>query len=95
MSTRMQAASVPSEGWFVKGPMGIGLNLDPNALHVAFLGGTGILVVLDIVARLAIKLSAPKEWVQEDPFGPKFKFILYYTFASEEDALGLELCKMV
>ena len=36
--------------WFVKGPMGLGLDIDREGHNVAFTGGTGILVFLDLVA---------------------------------------------
>lgn len=44
----------PMNTWYVKGPMGMGLKLDRNGLNIAFVAGTGILVLLDIVARIAI-----------------------------------------
>lgn len=47
----------PIEGqpnWFVKGPMGMGLSLDKNGHNVAFTGGTGILVFLDVVGMILL-----------------------------------------
>lgn len=40
--------------WFAKGPMGLGLQINKNGHNIAFTGGTGILVFLDIVATLLL-----------------------------------------
>jgi hypothetical protein len=40
--------------WFAKGPMGLGLQINKNGHNVAFTGGTGILVFLDVVAMLLL-----------------------------------------
>jgi len=39
----------------VKGPLGKGCNIKPHGYHVAFTAGTGVLVFLDIVARLILQ----------------------------------------
>lgn len=38
------------EVFYIKGPMGRGLQLADSGLHVAFCAGTGVLVFLDLVA---------------------------------------------
>ena len=38
--------------YFIKGPMGKGLDLASNGIHIAFTGGTGVLPFLDLVAYL-------------------------------------------
>ena len=40
--------------WFVKGPMGMGLGLNPNGHNIVFTGGTGILVFLDVLAMMIL-----------------------------------------
>ena len=42
----------------VKGPMGRGLGLTPESdnVHIAFAAGTGVLVFIDLVARLALQM---------------------------------------
>lgn len=40
--------------FYVKGPMGKGSNVSTKGMHVAFGAGTGVLVYLDIVARLIV-----------------------------------------
>ena len=49
---------IPTENaYFIKGPMGKGLQLKPTGIHVAFCAGTGVLAFLDLVASLLIKNS--------------------------------------
>jgi|688.fasta_scaffold869366_1 hypothetical protein len=62
----------------------MGLGIDTNGVNVAFAGGTGILVFLDLVAMIILNTSSV--------FGPNFKFLLYYATATTEQAIGLELC---
>ena len=68
--------------WFVKGPMGMGLSVDPNGHNIAFCGGTGILVFLDIVARMAIEMCGAT--TSQGVLGENFKFTLYFTAPSHE-----------
>ena len=75
--------------WYVKGPMGLGLDVDKDGHNVVFTGGTGILVFLDIVAMIALQHTA-EDYMAE--FGPNFKLTLYYTAPSEKEAIGIELC---
>ena len=42
------------EIYYIKGPMGRGLQLSPSGTHVAFCAGTGALVFLDLVSQLLI-----------------------------------------
>lgn len=73
--------------------MGTGLDLDPSGLNVVFVGGTGILVVLDIVARLAIKLCNGAQ--NSSGLGQDFKLLMYFTAPTTEQALGLSLMQKV
>ena len=41
--------------YYIKGPMGKGLQVEPNGVHVAFCAGTGALVFLDLVSHILIK----------------------------------------
>ena len=46
----------PIEEMFnIKGPMGVGLQMKPSGLHVAFCAGTGALVFLDLVAHILMR----------------------------------------
>jgi len=60
---------------------------------VAFVGGTGVLVFMDLVAlmsrqTLGLLNNQPSVRIFE---GKTFKFVLYASFPSREEALGLEL----
>ena len=48
---------MPNEIFYVKGPMGKGLQLSQRGIHIAFCAGTGALIFLDLVAYLLIKNS--------------------------------------
>ena len=70
----------------------MGLDLYKNGHNVVFCGGTGILVFLDIVARLV--LLNCKVMLEEDcVFGEKFILTLYFAASSRENAIGLKMCE--
>lgn len=71
--------------------MGKGLQLKQKGLHMAFVGGTGALVFLDLVA--AVLLDNKKN--SDNVFDPEFKFHLFASFASREQAIGLKLMEAV
>ena len=81
-----------SDVWHVRGPMGMGLDVQASGHHVAFCGGTGVLVFLDIVARMALQTCKvlPES---EKPFADDFSFMLYYAAPSMTEAIGVELCQ--
>jgi len=57
---------------------GLGLSKDTKGTHVAFAAGTGILVFVDLIAKLALgEMNAIPE---EDRMNPDFKLILYASF---------------
>lgn len=73
--------------------MGKGLQLDPEGTCVAFVGGTGVLVFLDLVAlmirhSLGLVPTGQASLIDE---GSKFKFVLFASFHSREEAVGIEL----
>lgn len=43
------------EMFYIKGPMGRGLEIQHSGLHFAFCAGTGVLVFLDLVAMLLMR----------------------------------------
>ena len=72
--------------------MGQGLMLQQKGVHVAFLGGTAILIFIDLVAHLIRKALGvldedEKEMLDED----KFKLILYISSRSPEELLAYSL----
>jgi hypothetical protein len=77
--------------YHIKGPMGKGLGLSPSSkgVHVAFAAGTGVLVYIDIVARLILQLL---QRIPEDQMlSTDFKFVFFASFMSREEAIGLDL----
>lgn len=71
--------------YFIKGPMGRGLQMQPSGLHVAFCAGTGVLVFLDLVAHLLILnvFNATGRDLPEEMsrfYQPGFKLHLYVSF---------------
>jgi hypothetical protein len=42
------------DDWYVKGPIGMGIDVNTDGHNLIFAGGTGILVFLDIVAMMVI-----------------------------------------
>ena len=78
--------------WWAKGPLGFGTPLLVNAPNVAFIGGTGILSILDTIARFACYVCGVKEATGQS-FGKYFQLRLYYAIRSDEDALALPFLK--
>ena len=80
--------------FYVKGPMGKGLQIEPSGIHVAFCAGTGALVFLDIVSHLLLKncFEADGKKVPEKMhYEPDFVFHLYMSFSERDQAIGLEV----
>ena len=80
------------EGTFrVKGPLGKGLGLSclSKGTHVAFAAGTGVLVFIDIVAKMLMQTQNLLK--DEDQFNKDFKFVFFASFVSREEAIGLDL----
>jgi len=71
--------------------MGKGLSMtsETKGSHIAFSAGTGILVFIDLVAKIA--LSELGLIPEQDRLHPEFKFILYASFLNKDDAIALEL----
>ena len=57
MSRRFFDSEMQNDTYKIKGPMGRGLGLskDSKGTFVAFSAGTGILVFIDLVAKLALR----------------------------------------
>ena len=83
----------------VRGPMGTGLDVQSAGTHVVFAAGTGILVFIDIVAHLILRILAVNggpNMFRDEPEENlidvnNFKLILHTSFATKEDAIGLDL----
>lgn len=68
--------------FYIKGPMGKGLQLEHTGVHVAFCAGTGALVFLDLVAALLMKKCLKNRKAPEglDFFEDGFNLHLYCSF---------------
>lgn len=85
-----------SEAFYIKGPMGKGLQMQSEGMHVAFCAGTGVLVFLDLVAHLLVlnAFQATGKGLPEEMssfYSSGFKLRLYASFASRDQAIGLDL----
>lgn len=90
MKLKNQKYIMQQETFTVKGPFGKGLSLKHTGVHVAFTAGTGVLVFLDLVARLILHNTGVK------PLGPDydddFKFIFYISHQNLNETMGMDLC---
>lgn len=89
----------PFEKTEIKGPLGLGLELKATGVHIAFAAGTGILPYVDALAHMILRMvtlnGGPDffEGIEEEHMVDvdNFKFILYTSFASEDEAIAFEL----
>lgn len=91
LSTRFHDRDQMKDFYQIKGPMGRGLGLtkDSQGSFYAFTAGTGILPFLDLISRIA--LSELDLIPNEQKLNKNFKMLLFASFASEEEAIALEL----
>jgi hypothetical protein len=72
--------------------MGKGLGIKHEGVHIAFTGGTGTLVFVDLVAHLIRKnLNLLKEEEEDKISDKNFKFVFYVSFPNRQDSVALEL----
>ena len=91
LSKRIHDKEQKLETFEIKGPMGRGLGLTQNSkgTYYAFSAGTGVLVFIDLVARIA--LSELDLIPNDQKMHKDFKLILFASFLSKEEAIALEL----
>jgi hypothetical protein len=78
----------------MKGPMGKGLQVEKDGVHIAFTAGTGCLLFLDLVAHLVRKNLKMLNSEEEKRLDSKtFKFVFFLSFPSREESVALELCE--
>ena len=78
----------------MKGPMGKGLQVEKDGVHISFTAGTGCLLFLDLVAHLVrknLKMLNSEEEKRLD--SQTFKFVFFMSFPSREESVALELCE--
>lgn len=69
--------------------MGVGLDIRREGTHLAFTGGTGCLVFVDLVAHLALKAMGLLTPEEDQQLGENFKLVLYVSFPKREEVIGL------
>jgi len=91
VATAMHNATKENK-FVIKGPMGKGCNLETKGAYVAFAAGTGVLVYLDLVARLILQNSGnlPEEC---EKFADDFCFHFFVSFVNRDESIGLDLCE--
>lgn len=80
----------------VRGILGKSLGLAKHGDHVAFVAGTGVLVFLDLVGLISKHHIGHLRDSHDMPIfseGSTFKLILYASFASDSEAIGLDLLR--
>lgn len=92
LSIKLNEASL-DKAYEIQGPMGQGLQIPTEGTCIAFTGGTGSLVFIDLVAHLVRKNLKLLKDDEDCQLGLKFKFIFYVSFPQRDDAIGLELCQ--
>ena len=55
LSSKIHSESDKKDFYLIKGPMGKGLSLKQTGTHIAIVAGTGILIILDLVAHMIRK----------------------------------------
>jgi len=68
---------------------GLGLTAESQGVHMAFGAGTGVLVFVDVVARLI--LSTLELIPESQRFHPGFVLHMYASFVAREEAVALDL----
>ena len=88
---RISTTLTQNDTFLVKGPMGKGLGLsrETKGTHVAFAAGTGILVFVDLIAKLALGETDVIPMV--DRMDPDFKLVLFASFPKREESIALDL----
>ena len=88
-----------AEVFRIKGPLGRGLQIEQGGVHVAFCGGTGLLVFIDLVAHLIFRNSIlATNRVKNVPDALKqldhsFIFLLFVSVPTMDYICGLDLCE--
>lgn len=74
------------------GPLGKGLGLTPKSkgVHLAFAAGTGVLVFMDLIAKLILQ-TQDSLTTSDERFDDGFQLVLFASFQSRQDAIALPL----
>ena len=77
----------------ITGPMGKGLGLtkDSKGSYLAFAAGTGVLVFIDLVAKMILQYLDAPFTESEELLHDEFKLVFYASFQNEDEAIALPL----
>lgn len=91
ISKQFYDTKLANQAYEIKGPMGKGLGItaESQGIHMCFAAGTGILVYVDLIARLI--LSTLEVIPEGQRVHPQFKLYLYASFMSRDEAVALDL----
>lgn len=86
-----QRFSKEQDTYEIQGPMGKGLGLtkDSQGVYYAFAAGTGVLVFVDLIAR--ILLGVKKFIPEEQRLHENFQLVMYASFQNRDDGIALKL----
>ena len=75
------------------GPIGKGLGLTPNSqgTYLAFSAGTGVLVFIDLVAKMLMQMLDLPFSENEEKLHDNFKLIFYTSFQNKADSIALPI----
>ena len=73
-----------NEEYNIKGPMGMGLQIYPTGVHIAYTAGTGCLVFMDLVAYLIRKNLNQMTSKEGKQVMKNFKFVFYTSFPNKK-----------
>lgn len=75
--------------------MGKGLGLRKKGTHIGFSAGVAVVYYLDLITHLARKMMGLTSERENRMLEPGFKFVLFASFADEENATALDFYRAV
>lgn len=93
LSYRFFEESMIADTYEITGPMGKGLGLtkDSQGRYLAFAAGTGVLVFIDLVAKMILQYLDAPFTESEELLHDDFKLVFYASFQNKDDSIALQL----
>ena len=93
LSYRFFEKEMAQDTYEIAGPLGKGLGLskDSRGTFLAFAAGTGVLVFIDLVAKMVLQLLNAPFTESEELLHDDFNLVFYASFQSRADAIALPL----
>jgi len=76
----------------IKGPMGAGLQIEDDGVHVCFVAGTGMLTIMDLVAHM-ILINCGIIPQEESGLKKGFTLLVFGSFYSRQAKFGWNTCE--